>query len=221
MGVQSSAGTTLGISSGRPTTYDQAGFAAKTYVTVGEITEIPEYGKTSTIIRHTSFDSRKTRKFKGTYDNGSVTLALARDTANAGQDDLRDANDSDDEYSFRVVMQDGTTQYFTGIVASYTTNFAGVDSIVAASALVEINDDILEFSGTTYTLTYGVVGGVGQGSILGTTPQTVAHGADGTPVAAVAASGKTFVSWSDGVTTPTRIDLDVTANLTVNATFTP
>ena len=49
----------------------------------------------------------------------------------------------------------------------------------------------------------------------GTTPQTVNHGSSGTAVTAQPATGYHFVSWSDGVTTATRTDTNVTANKSV------
>jgi kumamolisin len=68
----------------------------------------------------------------------------------------------------------------------------------------------------TYTLTY--TAGV-NGSVSGTTPQTVSSGGSGTPVTAVANSGYHFVSWSDGITSATRTDTNVTANISVASSF--
>ena len=68
----------------------------------------------------------------------------------------------------------------------------------------------------TRTLSY--LAGSG-GTIAGITPQTVSLGGDGTTVTAIAASGYHFVSWSDGVTTAVRKDTNVTANLSVTASF--
>jgi hypothetical protein len=68
----------------------------------------------------------------------------------------------------------------------------------------------------THTLTY--TAGTG-GSISGTTPQTVNYLASGTQVTAVANTGYTFSSWSDGVTTASRTDSSVTANKAVTASF--
>ncbi len=72
------------------------------------------------------------------------------------------------------------------------------------------------FAINTYTLTYNAGPG---GSITGTTPQTVNHGASGTAVTATPNAGYRFVSWSDGNLNATRTDANVTADLTVTATF--
>jgi len=72
------------------------------------------------------------------------------------------------------------------------------------------------FAINTYTLTYNAGP---NGSISGTTPQTVSHGGSGTAVTAVANPGYHFVQWSDSSTANPRTDTNVTANITVTASF--
>jgi predicted outer membrane repeat protein len=72
------------------------------------------------------------------------------------------------------------------------------------------------FAINTYTLTYTAGA---NGSITGTTSQTVNHGASGTEVTAVADTGYHFVSWSDGLLTASRTDTNITGNITVTAAF--
>jgi uncharacterized delta-60 repeat protein len=72
------------------------------------------------------------------------------------------------------------------------------------------------FAINTYTLTYAAGA---NGSLIGTTPQTVNHGASGTAVTAVPATGYHFVNWSDGSTANPRTDTNVTAIKSVTATF--
>ena len=72
------------------------------------------------------------------------------------------------------------------------------------------------FAINTYTLTYTAGA---NGSISGTTPQTVNHGTSGSAVTAVPATGYSFVNWSDGVLTAARTDTNVTADLSVTANF--
>ncbi|GAB1477351.1 hypothetical protein MASR2M70_21890 [Bacillota bacterium] len=73
-----------------------------------------------------------------------------------------------------------------------------------------------EFAVNTYSLTYTAGA---NGSITGNASQTVNHGGSGTAVTAVPASGYHFVKWSDNVTTATRTDTNITANLSVTAEF--
>ncbi|HEY6209699.1 MAG TPA: InlB B-repeat-containing protein, partial [Gemmatimonadales bacterium] len=72
------------------------------------------------------------------------------------------------------------------------------------------------FAIDTYTLTY--TAGV-NGSLTGTSPQTVNHGSDGSAVTAVPSTGYHFVQWSDGVPTASRTDQNVTGNISVTADF--
>ena len=85
------------------------------------------------------------------------------------------------------------------------------DTNVTANVSVTAN-----FAINTYTLTYTAGA---NGSITGTSPQTVNHGADGTPVTAVPNTGYHFVDWSDASTANPRTDTNVTANVNVTANF--
>ena len=68
----------------------------------------------------------------------------------------------------------------------------------------------------TWSLSYACTTG---GSLTGNSLQTVTHGGSGTMVTAVPDTGYHFVQWSDGILTATRMDTNVTADITVTATF--
>jgi hypothetical protein len=68
----------------------------------------------------------------------------------------------------------------------------------------------------TYTLTYAA--GT-NGTITGSTSQTVAHGSNGTAVTAVPATNYHFVKWSDESTSNPRTDSNVTSDISVTAIF--
>ncbi len=107
-----------------------------------------------------------------------------------------------DGYHVADVLVDGAS---VGAVDTYEFTDVTANHTIEASFAVD-----------TYTLTYSAAAG---GSIEGTTPQTVAHGEDGTEVTAAPDTGYRFTAWSDGVTTATRTDRDVTADLDVTASF--
>lgn len=67
-----------------------------------------------------------------------------------------------------------------------------------------------------YTLVYEASRG---GELIGKTEQTVEQGSSGEMVVAVADEGFVFLQWSDGVTTPYRVDSNVKGNIKVQATF--
>jgi len=92
---------------------------------------------------------------------------------------------------------------------------AGVDTSTPQTFTITVNphnDPPVD----TYTLTY--TAGV-NGTISGTSPQTVNQGATGAPVTAVPQAGYHFVSWSDGIFTAARTDTNVTVNVNVSASF--
>lgn len=140
-----SAGTTLSISADLPATEDQAGYedAGITYTEIGEITDVPEFGKTYNLVTHNPLGTRNTVKRKGSYNNGSVALQMAKDPADAGQIIALSALDSDENHTFKVAYADGSTEYFQAQVLSYTSNVGSVDSITSASVQLEITTDVV------------------------------------------------------------------------------
>ena len=143
-----SAGTKLYVSATTPATEDQAGYDALDWTEVSEVTDIPECGKAYNIINFNPLADRKTYKFKSSYNNGSITLAMGRDPDDEGQAILVEALDSDDDIAFKAVRNDDEAQCFSGVVASYTSNIGTVENVHMAAALVEINNDIVEYTET-------------------------------------------------------------------------
>ena len=89
----------------------------------------------------------------------------------------------------------------------------------ADSTTVTMDDDYTvhaTFAIDTFTLDYTAGAG---GSITGDTSQVVDYGSDGTIVTAVPNTGYHFVQWSDDVMTASRTDTNVTANISVTASF--
>ncbi|MBH3440537.1 phage tail tube protein [Pseudomonas luteola] len=143
-GAFTSAGTTLAVAAALPATQDAAGYAALTWVLVGDVTDIGEFGKSYDLVTHNPLAERATYKRKGNYNNGNLAVQMARVPTDGGQTILIDAVDDDDSYPFRVVLQNGTTQYFSGQVMSYTTNVGNGGQITAAAVSIEIDGDVVE-----------------------------------------------------------------------------
>lgn len=177
--VRTSAGSKLLVNPSRPVTYDAAGFQALAWVEVAEITDLGEFGREYNPVTHQPLATRRTIKRRGSFNDGSITLPMARDSGDAGQAMMNGALDSDDSYSYCIELQDGSRFYFTAQCMSFKTNVGGVDSITGKSAQLEIDNDIIEVSGVSYTLTYAAAS---NGSIVGTNPQSVLQGGMGKPV---------------------------------------
>ncbi len=88
-----------------------------------------------------------------------------------------------------------------------TTNSVTMDSDATVTVTFAID---------TFTLTYLTDG---NGTIDGTTPQTVDYNTDGTQVTALANLSYEFVNWSDAVATAARTESNVTTDLSVTANF--
>ena len=147
MAVDVSTGTLFAVVAGEPATHDDAGFAALTWVPVGEVTDLPEYGPDVTVVTHEPLETGITEKHKGFINYGSLAVGLGRDSADAGQAVLSEATvgaTKNDEHSFRVTFPNGSIHYYTGKVFSYTTNAGSANSIVSSTANVEINSTIVE-----------------------------------------------------------------------------
>ncbi len=139
-----SAGTTIGIVAGDPSSYDATGFEALTFDLIGEVTDLGEFGREYSLVTHNPLGDRQTVKRKGSFNDGSIAMTVARVPGDSGQSELITALDSDDNYSFNVTLQDGTELYFSAQVMSYTANVGSVDQITSASITLEITDEIIE-----------------------------------------------------------------------------
>jgi hypothetical protein len=109
-----------------------------------------------------------------------------------------------------VTAVPNTGYHFVNWSDSSTAN-PRTDTNVTADISVTAN-----FAINTYTLTYTAGA---NGTISGTSPQTVNYGASGTPVTAVPNTGYHFVNWSDSSTQNPRTDTNVTADISVTANF--
>jgi hypothetical protein len=99
-GVSTAAGALLYIG----TTASNS--ATDTYTAVGEVTSIPEFGRVYATVKYNPLSSRGTQKFKGSYDDGAVTIPMGKDLSDEGQAALLLARDTDFDYNFKVVDND-------------------------------------------------------------------------------------------------------------------
>lgn len=143
-GAFTSAGTKLYICAAAPATYDDTGFAALTWVEVGEISDLGEFGRQYALVSYNLLGDRRTVKRKGSYNDGTIAAQMARVPTDAGQAIVTAALDSDASYSIKIVLQDGTIFYTSAQIMSYTTNIGSVDQITSATVNMEIDNDIIE-----------------------------------------------------------------------------
>jgi len=141
MAIQTSAGTTLGISTSLPTTFDDdgsTGYPSATYTTVGEITEIPAFGSVYNLVTHSPLGERAITKKKGSVNSGSMALSFAADASDSGQAALRTQHTSDSEIAVAITYPDGEIDYFTALVMDYQMTAGGADSIKIDTVTLEL-----------------------------------------------------------------------------------
>lgn len=141
MTARTSAGSTLAISAAAPATFNEAGYEALTFTTIGEITDLGEFGREYALVTHNPLDTRATVKRKGSYNEGAMDLKLALDTDDAGQILLAAASESDADYSFELTLQNGDVYYFQAQVMTFKIGVGSVDQITGASVKLELTSN--------------------------------------------------------------------------------
>jgi hypothetical protein len=136
--VSTSAGTTIGIVATVPTTFDAAGYAALTFIDIGEITDIPDFGREFEVITHKPIGSRGTVKKKGGFNEGSMDLKLGLNTDDAGVILLKAAAMSDADYSFKIAHPSGDVYYFRALALSFKVGTGNSGSIITATCKLEL-----------------------------------------------------------------------------------
>jgi hypothetical protein len=116
------------------------------YIEIGEITDFGSFGRQYQEIVAQAVGSRGDRKFKGTFNDGTMTLKVNRDPSDLGQAAAITARDSDSDYNFKIELNDDETGGFTNPttitlkakVMSYTLDMGGPNSMVQATIMLGI-----------------------------------------------------------------------------------
>ena len=138
MGVKTSAGSTIAISAATPATFNSAGYGALSFSSIGEVTDLGEFGREYALVTHNPIASRGTQKRKGSFNEGSIDLKLGLDTDDAGQILAKAASLSDADYSFKITTQNGDVYYMQAQVMSFKVGVGSVDNITTGSIKLEL-----------------------------------------------------------------------------------
>jgi hypothetical protein len=150
-GIGTSAGTTLGIVAGQPTTFDAAGYGALTFGLIGNIDNLGSLGRTYNITEFNPIASRGTQKFKSSFNEGDMTVTLAYDSSDVGTTTCKTALDDDADYSFEITFPDGGYLWFQAKVSTFVYEVSGVDDMRMATLTLAI---------TTTNAGVGIVEGI-------------------------------------------------------------
>ncbi|MEI6655391.1 MAG: InlB B-repeat-containing protein [Verrucomicrobiota bacterium] len=176
-------------------------------------------GSGATHINNTRFSGPGVLNVTTTATGGGTNYTLAYD-GNTNTGGTAPSGGSYASGALMTVAAPGTLVKTGYTFAHWNTaaNDSGTSYNPAATFNIAANTTLYaQWTIDTFTLTYTAGSG---GSISGTTPQTVNYGASGALVTAVPDASHNFTSWSDGVLTASRTDINVVANLSVSASFT-
>lgn len=145
MAAYTSAGSTLRVTATAPATFNAAGYgnifpspAVAANPVVGEITNLGEFGREYNEITHNPIGTRATQKYKGSYNEGQISLELALDQKDTGQLMLKAASTSDADYYFEIKDSAGNKYYMIAKVMSFKINIGTVDQITTASVMLSL-----------------------------------------------------------------------------------
>jgi uncharacterized protein (TIGR02145 family) len=166
-------------------------------------------------------------------DNGDCSCLTAGDKLKATASHTPIAWDGTDIYSFSALPSGGRNGvgdfYGRGVNAGLWSTVPNSDNPLSAWSvyLISGNPTIIgsgndRVSGGSvrcvqdYTLTYTAGA---NGTITGSSPQSIDYGSSGTAVTAIPNTGYYFVNWSDGSTQNPRTDTNITGSVNVTANF--
>lgn len=150
MAIASTTGARIFIG---PTTAaaDLAAYQALTYVEIGEVESIGEFGDQASTITFTSLGDARVRKRKGVRDAGDLSVTVANDPHDAGQLAAIAAEKTSFTYAIKVVVADApdandtdSTFYFHALVSSARLNVGAANEIVKRVFAMLIDTEIFE-----------------------------------------------------------------------------
>lgn len=126
-----------------------ADFAGQSWVPIGWLESIGEFGDESAEITFDPIGENRTRKLKGIRNAGNMDLVMAVVDDDIGQIALLAAEADPDDFAFRVVFNNapegGTPaeRYFIGKVMTARENLGTVNNVVKAGGRVGINSNVV------------------------------------------------------------------------------
>ena len=145
MAKLTSTGTILSVVAGDPATFTAVDYAAQSFVEVGEVIDLPEYGPNVQVVESNPLATGITEKFKGFINFGSQSMGLEFDSEDAGQQILADGVEGatkNQQHAVKIEYQDGSIDYYSARIFSYTKAPGSANSMVGSTVQVEINTPI-------------------------------------------------------------------------------
>lgn len=152
--INTVSGATIAIGS-TDDAANQAQFEADSYVEIGSVEDLGEYGDQNEVVKFTSIADARTQKLKGTADAGDLALVVGADADNEGQAALAAAQAVKHAYNFRVTYDDaitlngtGSVEYFRGLVMSKRRQSGTANNVLRRQFMIAITTAIVEVPAT-------------------------------------------------------------------------
>lgn len=134
-----------------PATDTAAEYAALTWVEIGEVEDMGEFGDESSDVTFSAVSDGRVRHLKGVRDAGTLALVCGRDPLDAGQVALKAAEKTKFSYPIKVQAADAPSEdytdsvyYFNAKIMSARDNYGSVDNVVRTTFNLGIDSKIIE-----------------------------------------------------------------------------
>jgi hypothetical protein len=124
-------------------------YEALTWVEVGTVESISEFGDKASDVTFASLADARMRHAKGVRDAGTTTLTCGQVYDDVGQVAMIAAEQTNDNYGFKVELPDATAPlsnsifYYRGLVTGARLNIGSADNVVKRVFEIGINSEIL------------------------------------------------------------------------------
>lgn len=126
-------------------------FQALTWVEVGEVEDLGEFGDESEQVKFTALSDGRTRNLKGPRDGGMVNVVCGDDPNDLGQVAMEAAEASPLAHNIKVLLNDaitvggdGSEHYWRGKVFSKRRNVGQANNVVKRTFQVSVDTVILD-----------------------------------------------------------------------------
>lgn len=150
MAIFGASGTKFFIANVNAEPVSLAAYQALTWIEVGEVEDLGEFGDESEAITFTALSDSRVRKLKGPRDAGTMAIVVGDDMLDTGQVAMEAAEASPLDYAFKVQLNDAITlagddseHYFMGKVMSKRRNVGNASNVVRRNFTVGVNTEIL------------------------------------------------------------------------------
>jgi len=127
-------------------------FSALTWVEVGLVGQFGDFGRVYDAVTFQQVADGRTYKLKGGFNDGQMSVTLAQDLTDSGQDLMYDAANAanQDNWGFRLEFNDAPSStggpsisFFRALPMSFRTSMGGANAVLQATAMLEINSPIV------------------------------------------------------------------------------